>query len=785
MVLYKLGVVLILTGFLFTPVHAQKIITISGFVKDAFNGESLAGTLISIDSANKSSGNTYGFYSVSIPTGKHHIQYAYIGYQTLELNGVFTKDTIINAKLSALENKIDEVEISISGWNNSNRSVHVTPLSMSSVKLLPPLLGEADLIRSFQLLPGVSTIGDGASGFNVRGGGVDQNLVLLDEAPLYFTSHLFNLFSVANPDAVLDAVLYKTEMPARFGGRLSSVLDTRLKEGNNQKWSVAGGLGLIASRLTIEGPIKKDKSSVLISARRSYTDVITRQSSNTDISDNSVYFYDLSTKMNLSLSNHDRLFVSGYLGKDKIQSAEVFMLQWGNGTATVRWNHVYTNKLFSNVSAIYSNYQYSLGSMSEPTSSFEWKAGIIDYTLKTTYNWYPNVGNTVYFGAEAALHEFSPGNARPAGEASIFSAININGQRAAEYNLFWDQEIKVSDYLSMEYGLRLSAFQSLAKDSTTVSDYEGGLTDRKTSFNTRQFTDWESMKWYVNLQPRLSLKLQMNTNSAIKASYSRTVQYLHLMTNTISTSPLDMWAPSSYNIEPEKADQVSAGYFSNLFDGKYEASAEVYYRKLYNQLDFVDGAETLLNKDLPGDILVGNGRAYGSEFYFKKKEGRFNGWISYTLSKTERKINGINNNAYYPAKYDKTHSLAAVAIYEIKPRISVSATYSFSTGTPATLPSSKYEFAGYSVQYNAGNYRNNYRIPAYHRLDLSATFKNKTKPGKKISGEWVVSAFNALNRRNAFSMYLRQNEDNALNLEAVRFSMIGMIIPSVTYNFKF
>lgn len=773
---------LIITSFCIQTTCAQKMKTVSGFLTDDSNGERLATALVSVG-ATTIAANDYGYYSISIPASTKTLKYSCLGYTPVEHQLHTAKDTIINVSLSFLPNMISEVVIDVSGNTNSDRAAKT--LNMDAVKLLPSFLGEADLIKSFQLLPGVTSIGDGASGFNVRGGGVDQNLVLLDEAPLYFTSHLFNLFSVANPDAVMDAVLYKSEIPARYGGRLSSVLDTRLRDGNNRHWQAAGGIGLIASRLTLEGPLKKDKSAILISARRSYTDVITRQSSNTDIKDNSIYFYDLNTKINFPLGQKDRIFLSGYLGKDKIESAEDFMLQWGTGTGTLRWNHVFSNKLFSNFSLIFSDYRYRLGSMSEPSSSFIWKASIRDYTAKNIYNWYAGSGSTATFGAESALHIFSPGSATPEGSASIFQPVRMKGQRSADYSLFWNHELRPANWLNIEYGARYTAFQTIATDSTIVYDYEGKAGSRRDPVNPRAYEDGKAIKWYHSLQPRLSLILKSGESSTWKASYIQTVQNLHLISNSLSTSPLDMWTPSSYNIKPERAVQYSVGFSNRPVHLPYKFSAEAYYRKLSNQLDFVDGAETLLNEHLEGDILSGVGRAYGAELQIERTSGKITGWISYTLSRTERKIEGINSNQYYPAKYDKTHALAAVAMYRMNPRILLSATYSAASGTPATLPSSRYEFSGYTVLYNPGNARNNYRIPSYHRLDLSVTFKNKSKPGAKMSSEWVISAFNALNRRNAFSMYLRQKENQPLDLEAVQYSMLGMIVPSVTWNFKF
>lgn len=784
---FKLYYLAFVFSTILTTAYAQKKVTISGYLKDAVSGESLAGALIVVQETGiKASANNYGFYSLSLSAGNYKLSYSYMGYQHSERSVSLMRDTSLNISLSPASNMMDEVVISSSSKsNNVSNPVSIAPLAMVKVKQLPAFLGEADLIRSFQLLPGVSSVGDGASGFNVRGGGVDQNQVLIDEAPLYFTSHLFNLFSVANPDAIKDANLYKTEMPARFGSRLSSVLDISMKDGNNKDWNFAGGLGLIASRFTAEGPLKKDKSSMIISARRSYTDVLTKQSSDPSIKDNSIYFYDLSAKLNFTLSNKDRLFISGYFGKDHIEAAKSFLLQWANGTGTVRWNHVFNPRLFSNTSAIYSSYKYRLGAFQDPATSFTWDASIIDYSLKNAYTWYPNSRNTIYFGIDVGLHDFMPGRAQPSSDKSIFNHTKIPGQRAAEYNLYWDHELIFSDVISVEYGLRYSSFQSLAKGQTIISDYEGIIGKRKEAVNQRTFQDWQSIKWYHNLQPRISAKFQTSENASLKASFGRTAQNLHLVSNTISSSPLDIWTPSSYNVKPETADQASIGYFQNLKDNKYEASVELYYRKLYNQIDFIDGAETLLNEDLPGDMLVGNGRAFGTEFYLKKNAGRLNGWISYTLSRTERKINGINNDLYFPAKYDKTHSVVLVGVYELNPRILLSGTYNFASGIPATFPDGRFEFDNFPVQYNSSNSRNNYRISSYHRLDLSATFKKKSIPGRKFSSEWVVSVFNALNRRNAFSLYLRQNENYPTELETVRFSMFGSVIPSVTWNFKF
>lgn len=765
----------------------QKRVTLSGYLRDASTGENLAGALIAVDGSSRHVlSNDYGFYSVTLPPGEYYFHYSYLGYQTADKHLRLAADTSVTIGLAPSINLMNEVVVNPpSGGQNTNRPVSISPLSINSVRLLPPLLGEADLIRSFQLLPGVSSLGDGASGFNVRGGGVDQNLVLQDEAPLYFTSHLFNLFSVANPDAVKDANLYKTEMPARYGGRLSSVLDTRLKDGNNKEWVFTGGLGIIASRITAEGPLVKDKSSVIVSARRSYTDLITRQMSDPDIRNNSVYFYDLSAKVNVTLSPKDRVFLSGYFGKDKIDADEIFLLQWGNGTGTLRWNHVFNPKLFLNTSLIYSDYKYRLGSQNNPTSSYLWYAGINDYTLKNGFSWYPDTRNTIYFGLESTIHKFIPGRAEPAGPESLYQPVKMPGQKARDNAFYWDHELNFSEAFAVEYGIRYSLFQSVADEETVVFDYQGPDGLRKEAVNASVYEKGESIRSYHNFQPRVSVKLYAGRQAAFKASFSRTTQNLHLISNTISTSPLDFWIPSSYNIKPETANQFSLGYFRNLHDNNYEVSLQTYYRQLFNQIDFIDGAETVMNENQLAEMLYGKGRAYGAEFYFKKYAGRLNGWLSYTLSRSERRFDGINNNSYFPAKYDKTHCLSLVGVYQLKPRISISGTYNYASGTPVTLPGDRFQIDGYPIQYNSGGTRNNFRIPDYHRLDLSATFKGKVRPGGRYTSELVVSLFNALNRRNTFSVYLRQNNSKPSDFEAVRFAMFGTVIPSVTWNFKF
>ncbi|HYK77142.1 MAG TPA: TonB-dependent receptor [Daejeonella sp.] len=762
--------------------------TISGHIKDASNSENLIGAIVSVKGTQISvATNPYGFYSLSLNEGKYTLEVRYMGYETFEKTIDLKKNESVEFQLQPAQNQMQEVVISADKANKNvqNTQMGAVTVSVKSVKQLPALLGEADVIRTIQLLPGVSTVGEGAPGYNVRGGGVDQNLVLLDEAPVYNGSHLLGFFSVFNPDAVKDLNLLKSEMPARFGGRLSSMLDVRMKEGNAKDYSVSGGIGTVSSRLLAEGPLQKDKSSFIVAGRRSYADLFLKLSSDSNLRNTSVYFYDLSAKLNFSLSPNDRLFVSGYSGRDVNKLGKVMNMNWGNATTTMRWNHIYNPKLFSNISLIYSNYDYMLGASRNEAESFDWKSNIVDYSVKGSWGWYLNPSNTIYYGLDVLRHDFSPGKARPTGSGSAFNEIYMPSKRAYDYALFWDHESRLSRQFSFQYGVRYSVIQLVSDGNTTVYDYVGETGKRKTPINPVNYQDGETIQWYHNLEPRFTAKWQTSSTSAVKASYTRTVQNLHYMSNTIAATPLDIWLPGSPNIKPQLADQVSAGYFYAHPQNVWEASAEIYYRDLKNQIDFVSGAETLLNKDIEGDMLFGNGRAFGSEWMLRKNTGRLNGWISYTLSRAERKIEGINNNQYYPAKYDKTHMLSLVGIYEYKPRTVFSATFTYSTGAPATFPDNRFDFDGFPVQHNSENSRNGYRLPAYHRLDLAATFKGKTIPGRRYHSEWVVSLYNALGRKNPYSIYFRQNEDVSSQTEAVRYAIIGGIVPSVTWNFKF
>ncbi|TGE26230.1 TonB-dependent receptor [Hymenobacter metallicola] len=758
-------------------------VTVSGYLKDAANGEALVGATVVVKSLGVgATANEYGFYSLTLPQGTYTITYTFLGYEPQNVPLTLADNQTRSIRLKAQGVQTGEVVVTGQKPDANVRSTEMgtNRLDMKTVKLVPALLGEVDVIRSIQLLPGISTVGEGASGFNVRGGGVDQNLILLDEAPIYNASHLFGLFSTFNPDAVKDIKLVKGGIPAQYGGRLSSLLDVRMKEGNTQRLGVSGGVGLIMSRLAVEAPIVKDKGSFIVAGRRSYGDLFLKLVP--DQKDNQAYFYDLSAKANYTLGEKDRLYVSGYLGRDVFAFGKAFKNTLGNRTGTVRWNHVFNSRLFANVTALASKYDYGLG-VPEGNQSFEWKSNIVNYSLKADFNYYRTPQSTLNFGASAIYYTFLPGQVTPLSANSIFRPIALDNQQAVEYGAYIDNEQTFSPRLSAQYGLRLSMFDYLG--GGTVYDYEGPNGRQKTPVNPRQYGSGEVIKRYPNLEPRASLRYVLTDNSSLKASYNRMVQYIHLVSNTTASSPLDVWTPSTTNIKPEHADQLAVGYFRNFQDNAYEASVEVFGKRMDNQIDYINGANTLLNKNLEAELLYGVGRAYGAEFYLKKNEGKMTGWISYTLSRSERQIDGINNGNWYVNKYDKTHYLSVVGIYTLSPRWTVSGTFNYSTGIATTFPDSRYVYQGLVIPNVNGDVRNNYRVPAYHRLDLAATREGKVDPAKRWHSSWTFSVYNAYARRNAYSIYFRQNEDNPAKTEAVRLAVFGSVLPSVSYNFNF
>jgi hypothetical protein len=647
----------------------------------------------------------------------------------------------------------------------------VERLDPASIAKIPVLLGEKDIIKTMQLLPGVKSAGEGNAGFYVRGGAADQNLILLDEAPVYNASHLLGFFSTFNSDAIKDAVLYKGNQPANFGGRLSSVMDIKMNEGNNKRFNVSGGVGVISSRLNVEGPIIKDKASFLISGRRTYVDMFLKATD--QFKENKLYFYDLNAKVNYRINQKNRVFMSGYFGRDKLGLGDAFGINWGNATGTIRWNHIVNDKLFSNTSVIYSSYDYLIGISNEDVN-FDIKSSIKDVNIKQEFQYFMNTRNKIRFGINAIHHGIIPGQI-DASEGSGINPLKLTTNKSLEAAAFVTNDWTVSEKFTVSYGLRLSTFSLLGNGKNVYS-----YSDEGDVLDTMVYENNAFVKTYPILEPRVSMSYLYSKSASIKAAYSRNAQYIHLISNTTTTSPTDLWIPSSLNTKPEISDQVSLGWFKNFKENSYELSVETYYKSMLNQIDYRNGANTQANELIEGELLYGIGRAYGVEVMLKKKSGKFTGWLGYTLSRSERKIEGINNNEWYAAKQDRTHDISIVGIYDITPKLSISALFVYYTGNAVTFPSGKYTVGG-TTQFLYTE-RNGYRMPAYHRMDLGVTWLRKNT--EKFESSWNFSIYNLYGRENAYTITFRQNEDNPNVTEAVQTSLFRWV-PSVTYNFKF
>ena len=779
-------------GILFpNALTAQENLTLSGYVRDAANGETLIGATIYLSEIGKgATTNVYGFYSLSVPTGNYSLEASYLGFDKLKMTINLDKTQKLDLELIEESAAIEEIVVVAEkeDQNVSNTEISTQKLGIATIQKMPALLGEVDVIRSIQLLPGVSTVGEGATGFNVRGGSIDQNLVLLDESPVYNSSHLFGFFSVFNPDAVKDVKLYKGGIPARYGGRLSSILDVRMKEGNNKKLSVNGGVGFIFSRLSIEAPIVKDKGSFIIAGRRSYIDVLSRPFLRDDLSDTALNFYDLTLKTNYNINARNRIFLSGYFGRDNFRFGTDAGFNWGNTTLSLRWNHLFSDRVFSNITLYRSKYDYELAFGGEEDNSFDWNANILNYAFKPEISYYLNPDNLITFGGQSIFYTFEPGNAVGVSEGES-TDISLDKKFAWENSIYVENEQTLNDRLSLNYGLRFSHFNYIG-EGTKFTFEENGPGERQTPTNVEIIPEGESIQTYSNFEPRFSAKFQIHQTTSLKLGYNRTVQYLHLISNSTASTPVDVWTPSTNNIKPQKADQIALGLFKNLKNNAYETSIEVYFKDYRNLTEYIEGANLFLNQFLEGELVNGKGRAYGVELHAEKKKGKFTGWLSYTFSRTERRVEGINRSEWFPSRFDQPHSLSLTGFYELSKRWSLSANFVLNSGTPATFPTSRVEQQGYVVPFNSLESRNNVRIPTYHRLDLSATLKPKEKPGKRFKSEWVFGIYNVYNRRNPFTIFFQQDQNRALanvpvTTEAVRFSVVGNFIPSVSWNFKF
>lgn len=779
-----------------TMLLAQEKVTVNGYVKDAANGEDLFGANVLVKELGTGAvTNFYGFYSITLPPGAYTLEYRYVGYNTevkrLELN----QNVRLDVELASEQQQLEEIVVSAEreDENVTSTEMSVAKLDIQTITKMPAFAGEVDVLKSIQLLPGVSTVGEGASGFNVRGGSVGQNLVLLDEAPVYNSSHLLGFFSVFNPDAVKDIKLYKGGIPTRYGGRISSILDIRMKEGNSKEYDVSGGIGTVFSRLAVEGPIKKEKASFIVAGRRSYADVLAKPF--TDVLDDGaqLFFYDLTVKTNYDINEKNRVFASGYFGRDVFKFDARQGFDWGNSTGTIRWNHLFNDRLFSNFTLFYSNYKYSLAFGENDLDKFEWNSNISTYNFKPEFSYYINPSNEISFGGEFTLYNFKPAEARGVSNGEV-SEVSLDEKFGREGSIYLSNEQKLTSFLTMNYGLRFSTFAYLGPGKYYDFNSPPPGT-RKTATAVYEADRFETIESYNNLEPRAAFTLLLGPQSSIKGSYNRTAQYIHLISNTTASNPLDVWTPSTNNIKPQTGQQVALGFFRNFgASNNLETSAEVYYRATKNQIDYIDAAELLINEFLEGDLLNGIGRAYGLELYVHRKVGKVNGWVSYTLGRSELKVDGINKGDWYLTRYDQTHNLKLAGFFEVNDRLSLSANFSYITGTPTTFPTDRFEWQGYVIPYNYDDTRNNIRIPDYHRLDLGATlegrkFKRNGNP-RKVRDQYVFSVYNVYSRRNPFSIYFTQGADRPIEgdplvTQAKVVSIIGSFFPSISYNFKF
>lgn len=776
----------VLTMFIFlASASFAQLVSLSGYIKDKSSGESLIGATCYLPE--KTTGvisNSYGFYSVSVPKGTYKVRFSFIGYESQDYVVDLNESKQLTIFLS--ENTEEIAEILVTG-EKKNRNVESINMSMEKVsvkmiKKLPSFMGEVDVLKSITMLPGIQSGGEGSSGLYVRGGGPDENLLILDEAPVYNASHLMGFFSVFNSDAIKDIHVYKGGIPSEFGGKASSVIDIRMKDGNSKEFSGNAGIGNISSRLTLEGPIIKDKWSFLVSGRRTYADVVGRLAGIKELKDNKLYFYDLNLKTNIQLGEKDRIYLSGYAGDDYFKMGESMYMRWGNLTGTARWNHIFNGRLFMNTSVIYSKYDYNLGVPGNTAEQFDWSSQINDFNIKEDFTWFLNSRNKLNFGANAIYHHFEPGNIKT-NEGSFFSNLELTNYNTWEAAAYLSNEQTIGRRITLKYGARLSWFQQVGEGK--VREYlnpeapnEEEIIGEKEYKKGKRIGDP-----FVHLEPRFSLKYTLDETSSLKASYNRMVQNLHLISNTSSPTPLDIWLPTSKFIKPLIADQVGLGYFRNFNNNMFETSAEVYYKNMQNVLDYKDGADLFLNEDLETELLHGKGYSYGLELLVKKQEGKLTGWLSYTLARTMREIPGINNGKAYPSAYDRTHDVSLVMNYDLNPQLTLSANWLYSTGNPATYPVAKYDVQGSTMLFYSD--RNSYRIPDYHRLDLSLTYNPKKNEHRKVKRTLNVSLYNVYGRRNAYSISFRQNENNPMITEAARLSIVGSVIPSVTYNISF
>lgn len=776
-----LTITLLLAAFKSTTVFSENIqgkFTVSGYVRDKLNGEMLTG--VSVYCPELKAGavtNAYGFYSISMSAGKYTIRYSYVGYDTQEKSIELDKNQTIDISLQMVESKLGEVVITGKRTDENVRAPEMSLVKMDikTIRKVPALLGEIDIVKVLQLLPGVQSTSEGSTGFSVRGGSSDQNLIILDEAMIYNASHLMGFFSVFNNDAIKDVTLYKGDIPAAYGGRLSSLLDVRMKDGNSKKLGFTGSIGTVSSKLTIEGPIIKDKATFLVSGRRTYADLFLPFAKQKEVRDNKLYFYDLNLKVTHVINENNRLYLSAYGGRDTFKN-QFASMGFGNQTGSIRWNHLFSKKLFFNLSLIYSDYKYELGTPEGDATSFKWTSRMRDYSARFDFTHYLNDKHILRYGATTMYHEFYPGTANGLGSESAMTEFILPTEYAFEHSLYASDEYKLSPKLTLKYGLRFAMFQNIG--SGTYYNFNTNYEPTDSVI----YKKGELINTYSSIEPRFAFTYLINEISSIKGSYSHTAQFLTLAQNSTAGTPLDIWFPATKNVEPQLCDQVGIGYFHNLNKNMYEVSGEIYYKNYRKVIDFQDHAELLLNPYIEGELRIGKGYSYGVETMVRKNEGKLTGWISYTYARSFRIIPEINSGNRYNAPYDKPHSINVVTNYDVSKRVTASATWVYATGLPVTFPTGR-AIIGNAIIPIYSN-RNAYRMPDYHRLDISVSLKGKEKPGKKWKGEWNLSVYNAYNRHNAWSINFSQ-DSNDPNITYAEKTYLFAIIPALTYNFKF
>ena len=769
---------------------SQEQYTISGSIYESDGQETLLGANVIFPNLGTGTiSNEYGFYSITLAAGTYELNISYLGYKTIVKTIVLNQNLSQNFRLEATSDTLEEVVLKtdVERLNIKTPQMSINALNANTIKQIPVVFGEADVIKAISLLPGVSTGGEGAGGFNVRGGSTDQNLILLDEATLFNSSHLFGFFSVFNPDAIKNLRLYKGGIPAKYGGRVASVLDIYQKEGNKNEFHGNGGIGLVASRILLEGPLEKEKGSFLLGGRSTYAHLFLPLF---DI-ENIAYFYDLNTKLSYRLDGANKIYLSGYFGRDVFSVSNSFKNTYGNTVVNFRWNHLFSDRLFSNFSLIYSDYYYGLDLN---FVGFEWNSGIQNMNVKFDLKQYLSDRYSLEYGLHSTYYVFNPGIIQPNGPTSGINSEALTKKNAFENAVYFDIKQKLSDKLSLSYGARLSSFLRLGQEELNLYQDDLALAfnpnlqiyEAVQPIGTITSSAASIEASFLNIEPRVAAAYTLDENSSVKASYNRMVQYLHLLSNTTAPTPLDVWAPSGKYIQPQLLDQIALGYFKNF--NNYSVEIETFYKKTKNRIDYIDGANLIANKAIEQVLLNGRSRAFGLELLFRKNKGRFKGWLAYTLSKSEQQTlgrnnsePGINNGNWYKTPFDKTHDISITGSYELNDKWELNANFLYQTGQPTTYPNGQYVYNGLVIPTYES--RNSSRLPAYHRFDLSAKYTPKPEKTKAWRGEWVFSIYNLYNRKNTQSLNFRQNDNTGQN-EALKLSIFGAIA-AVSYNFKF